>query len=431
MRTQSCLRASRPLRQRGIAALGAALVLLFSMSVILLYANRNLIFEQRSAANHQRATAALAAADAGLEWGLARLNDPRRGDTSCQPAPTPGLVSMRERWLGNTLDSFDAIATSARLGCRMSSDGTLDCHCATTGSTALAEGDGARFTLRLTPMAGDPLAVELRSTGCINEPGDCSGAGDAIATTRLIARLLVHPRQLPAAAVTAGGELTVGTGVKLVNIDAEALGLALHTAGSAPELPGQIRTLPGTPEAAARAIGDPMLRILAAADTSGQRLLRAYLGTQASELRERPSTAWLCNAGHALCAPRASTCADAVACGNAARDAAAAGFSLIWVDGPLTLEGSLGDPTHPVLLITSEALSLRAGALLTGLAIGSTPAWILGGETGSRLRGAALAARELSLEGALEIAFDAAVLRRLQRDAGQLARVAGSWRDAL
>ncbi|RZT97952.1 PilX N-terminal domain-containing pilus assembly protein [Rivibacter subsaxonicus] len=431
MDTFCCTRASRPHRQRGIAALGVALVLLFTMSVILLFANRNLIFEQRSAANHQRATAALAAADAGLEWGLARLNDPRRADTSCQPAATPGLVSARERWLGNAVGSFDAIATGARPGCHMAHGGELHCVCPAVGGSAPAGSNGARFTLRLAPVAGDPLAVELRSAGCINEAGDCSGAGDAVATTRLLARLLPRPRQLPAAAVTAGGELAAGAGVTLVNIDADAMGLAVHTAGSAPELPGQIRTLPGTSETSARATGDPMLLGLAAADTSGQRLLRAYLGAEAASLRELPSSAWLCNAGQSACAPRATACADADACGTAARDAADAGFSLIWIDGALTLDGPLGDATHPVLLVTSGALNLRAGASLTGMAVGSTPIWTLSGETGSRVLGAALAARDLALQGTLEIGFDAEVLRRLQREAGQLVRVAGSWRDEL
>ncbi len=411
--------------QRGIAALGVALVLLFTMSVILLFANRNLIFEQRSAANHQRATAALAAADAGLEWALARLNDPRRGDESCQPSTAAGLVSARQRWLGN----FDAVAASARPGCRLVDDGTLLCTCPAAGVGTLVAGDGARFTLQLAAIPGETLAVELRSAGCINEAADCSGAGDAIASTRLLARLLPRPRQLPAAAVTAGGDVTVEPGVRLINTDAEVLGLALHTAGSAPELNGQIVSLPGTPETAARATGDPMLIGLAAADSTGQRLLRAYLGTDAASLRELPSTAWLCNAGQSTCAARATACADALACGSAARDAANAGFSLIWVDGAIELDGPLGAADHPVLLLISGALALRPAASFTGLAIGSTPAWTLSGAAGSRLRGAVLAARDLTLQGEIEISFDATGLQRLQRDAGLLVRVAASWRD--
>ena len=411
--------------QRGIAALGVALVLLFTMSVILLFANRNLIFEQRSAANHQRATAALAAADAGLEWALARLNDPRRGEESCQPSAVAGLVSARQRWLGN----FDAVATSARPGCRLVDDGTLLCTCPAAGSGTLAAGDGARFTLQLATVPTDALAVELHSAGCINEVADCSGAGDAIARTRLLARLLPRPRQLPAAAVTAGGNVTAEPGVRLLNTDADVLGLALHTAGSAPELSGQIVSLPGTPETAARATGDPMLLNLAAADITGQRLLRAYLGADAASLRELPSTAWLCNAGQPSCAARANTCADAAACGSAARDAADAGFSLIWVDGAISLDAPLGSADHPVLLLTSGSFTLRAAGSFTGLAIGSTPSWTLSGEAGSRLHGGVLAARDVALLGDLAISFDAAPLKRMQRDAGLLVRVAASWRD--
>lgn len=60
-------------RQRGAATLVITLLLLFSMSVMMLYAARVGVIEQRLAANDARARAAFAAAQAGLERTLGEL----------------------------------------------------------------------------------------------------------------------------------------------------------------------------------------------------------------------------------------------------------------------------------------------------------------------------------------------------------------------
>ena len=61
--------------QRGAVALVVALVLLFGMTLIAFFANRTMIFEQRTSANQYRYTKAFEVADAGIEWAIARLND--------------------------------------------------------------------------------------------------------------------------------------------------------------------------------------------------------------------------------------------------------------------------------------------------------------------------------------------------------------------
>ncbi len=62
---------------RGVAALTVVMVLFFVMALVAAYTNRNLVFEQRISANSYRATRALEAADAGVEWTLAMLNGGR------------------------------------------------------------------------------------------------------------------------------------------------------------------------------------------------------------------------------------------------------------------------------------------------------------------------------------------------------------------
>jgi Tfp pilus assembly protein PilX len=61
-------------RRCGAAALIVALLLTLAMLLLAAFTHRNLVLEQRSAAQQQRATQAFGATEAGLEWALARLN---------------------------------------------------------------------------------------------------------------------------------------------------------------------------------------------------------------------------------------------------------------------------------------------------------------------------------------------------------------------
>ena len=78
-----------PSRQGGVAALGLTLLLLFALLLGVAYVNRNLVFEQRASANQYRSTQAFEAAEAGLEWTLARLNDVRPIGADCLPTADP------------------------------------------------------------------------------------------------------------------------------------------------------------------------------------------------------------------------------------------------------------------------------------------------------------------------------------------------------
>ncbi len=65
---------TRPERQRGAAALGVTLVLLFLLTILAVMGSRVLVQETRSTANELQAARAFEAAEAGLEYGVAWLN---------------------------------------------------------------------------------------------------------------------------------------------------------------------------------------------------------------------------------------------------------------------------------------------------------------------------------------------------------------------
>ncbi|MEY8875122.1 MAG: pilus assembly PilX N-terminal domain-containing protein, partial [Leptothrix sp. (in: b-proteobacteria)] len=89
--------------ERGTGTLALLLILLLGAALMLLYANRALLFEQRSAANQARATQAFEAAEAGREWLITQLNQRGESDLACVPVPQAGAAttnqSFRARYL--------------------------------------------------------------------------------------------------------------------------------------------------------------------------------------------------------------------------------------------------------------------------------------------------------------------------------------------
>ena len=71
----------------------------FAMLIIVAVANRNAIVEARASANQYRSTQSFEAAEAGLEWALARLNDSTPIGDDCLPSADPAATSFRARYL--------------------------------------------------------------------------------------------------------------------------------------------------------------------------------------------------------------------------------------------------------------------------------------------------------------------------------------------
>ena len=75
-------RSLRPIRgQRGAAALVVTMLLVCAMLIVVAVGNRNAVVETRASANQYRSTQSFEAAEAGLEWALARL---KIGRASCR-----------------------------------------------------------------------------------------------------------------------------------------------------------------------------------------------------------------------------------------------------------------------------------------------------------------------------------------------------------
>lgn len=194
---------------RGFAALAFVLVLLFTMSLALLWSGRSLLFEQRAAANQQRQAVAFAAAESGLEWARARLNEARAVDAQCL-AVAAG-TTFRDRfaapwvaapWVTAAVPESDAAQpmrsgyappAGLRARCRVE-PAALVCQCAAASSWAGTD-DRPSFTVELSAVADEGRALWLVARGCSGGSEACASAAtaqtDAQAVVRVKLRLAV------------------------------------------------------------------------------------------------------------------------------------------------------------------------------------------------------------------------------------------------
>ncbi|MDB5816523.1 MAG: pilX, partial [Rhizobacter sp.] len=250
--------------QRGVAALGIVLVMLTIMSLTMFYLNRGLLVEIKSTADHRRAAAAFEAAEAGLEWATALLDDPRLRNGLCEPDVGAGL-SFRDRLLPLSIQPWTTPGPGAatagsgaqpptgiskaaiqelpsiafvprlddRVGCRLDDDG-LRCACPVAGQALTFEpAYGAHFTVSFAPVSGDGESVRVTSRGCIGDGSACAHAfmaasaasaalvassasaafasrPDALSCVQATLKLSPRMMQVPTAAITAGREVRLG-----------------------------------------------------------------------------------------------------------------------------------------------------------------------------------------------------------------------------
>jgi PilX N-terminal len=412
---------------RGIATLAVVIVLLVAASLIVFFANRSLMFEQRTSANHLRAARALAAAESGLEWAIARLNDPRRIGAQCTAGDFIGTerLSFRQRYAPTPADVGLLPVTNVRPGCRLGAS-AWECACPQAGQRPALLGNEPSFTVELAAVEGDADALRITSRGCTSAARECIPGGgaepaDATAVVQSIVKLVPPWLAPPVAAVTAAGAVTVGAGVQLVNTDAATQGLLVHAGGSVSgagltAAERLLITVPGSPLEAALLPRDGSLAP-APQVPGGEAFFTLRFGQPLAQFRDNPAVRVLAGCAQGDCAAQMSA-------------AGAEGYSAFFVDGDLRLD----------LLASAQAVSSEAQPVLLVvagdvLAVGATPWFGLVhalGDTvveGIDLQGALVSGGSVRLGGSASVAYEPAVLQRLRAQHAMFARVAGSWRD--
>ncbi len=412
--------------QRGAAALVVILALLLVMTLLAAYADRNLVFELRAAQNQYRAARAFEAAEAGADWAVAMLNDPRPIDARCAAAASPTL-SFRERLL-------EADAVTQALRPREWSDGGtlrplrarctqhaggLSCDCAVPGS-APAPGtandapgsDASSFEIQFS-AASAPRAIELHSSACVTEGCEPGAAAPFDAHVHETLGLLPGLASAPVASLTVKGNVTTdGSAFIVSNTDAASGGITVH-AGERIVLPGAtLRTAPG---------GSPTLstidddQILASVDAD--RFFVSFFGV--------PKTLWRKHPGLApLHCP--SDCTATLM-----QTLSGAGPRMVWVDGDLRLSGpaSFGTDSAPVIVVASGTLQVTGPVMVRGLIYAH--GIVVEGHAASPalVQGAAVSEGDFAASGPVSVVYDATLLANLKATTGTFTRLPGSWKD--
>lgn len=433
-------------RQRGAAVLMLTLMLVMSASLAAVFVNRSVVFEQRSAVNQARAMRAFEAAEAGLEWATALLNDPTKIDDAC--LPTQLGKSFRERYLRPDAQVEYVFANTRYASCSIEGDSSLHCQCDAAATPASASGgtggagasissnDGAaRFIVAFDAVAGKPNSVALTSTGCTSlsaacDPGAELESFEASASAHASLRLRPALRATPSSALTVGGKLDVTGPLRVVNTDVSSGGTLIDAGGSvtfkAPAASLIFETIPGTPPASRIVEKDAGLSALskvpAGSEPGDDPMFLAHFGNTPGHFQSAATTKRV-DAG------------SASSNGAAVASAIADGFSAFLVVGDLAMnsaDGTFGSAQHPVVIAMSGNLSFHAAPSFHGVVYASAVSATITSSTAAHMTGAWVSRGGLHIKGsgtAAVFRYDAATVDAASKQAGVLVRLPGSWHD--
>jgi Tfp pilus assembly protein PilX len=412
--------------QRGVAALVVTMGLFFAMLLVAAFANRNLVFEQRSSANQYRATQAFEAAEAGLEWAQAQINNVARVDGACKASGDAGALSFRDRFLrvaeGGALTAAQwsnaGVPTALQPAC-VRGDSGWQCSCPASGHAQFAGPAQAAPAFSVEFLAGSKSGVvRVVSRGCTSFAGACAPGStepsDAVARVEVSLALLPALASAPAAALTVRGTLDVGNALLGVhNADLASGGVALHSGAivQAPLL--RVGSAAGAAISGAVVSQDARLAALGSAQ-----LFAGYFGLDRSSWAQQPVVTAL-------------TCSGDCAAALGQAVSGAGSNAMIHVMGDLDVQGPavFGTRQQPVLIVVEGSARLRGPVTLHGVLYATSLRWDGPIASGALARGALISETSYLGDGTPDIVYDAAILATLRSRSGMFARVNGSWRD--
>ncbi|MBI5719844.1 MAG: hypothetical protein HZC37_19400 [Burkholderiales bacterium] len=456
---RSPLRASASSPQRGAASLVVVMVLFFLITLVAAYASRNLLFEQRTSTNQYRSTLAFEAAEAGVEWALARLNDAAMND-NCTPLTSAASVgtqpSFRNRYLG--INASTGVVTpqpdpasvtvppEPRLaGCIFNGAGWT-CDCPASGEpspvvTYTGTGPFPAFWVRfleVTPVAaGVTGVVRLQVNACTRAEANClrfnrqAESGDGLATIWSMVTLRSALGSAPAAALTARGPVSRVAGSPTVsNGDEASGGITIHSGGAVDTTGVTLASVPGTPGALTVMANDPTLvfgplAIVPAtpANTGTNRMFHSVFGMW-------PNTYLGANAGEGQPGLAEVNCAAGCTAADVNDQLTLNPGHAIYLRGAGTLrvEANIGTLAAPVLIVADGSVQFDGPYTIRGLVYSRAATWQLDGA--GTIQGAAIAESDFSfLANNPQIVYDAVALQRLRFQYGSFVKVPGGWRD--
>lgn len=427
--------------QHGIATLAVVMILFFVVSLVAAYTSRNLIFEQRTSANQYRSTSALEAAEGGVEWALAMLNHGRI-TAACANSTLTSDSSFRERYVqidadGKMTPVPNTAGGDLMAGCVWNGAG-WSCSCPGSGLPSFASwtppsatGVYPAFRVRFVriensgslplPPPSQPGVIWLQVVGCTRLDPACltyNGLGttnEGRAVVSVLVGLTGTDAAPPLAALTARGAVNLTSAFSVLNSRSGDSGITVQS-GAGISLPSAtLLSLPGTPGGLSTAHDDPTLADLA---FTADRMFASVFNAWPATFREQPA------AVRPACA--ASPCS---AVSDIQPQIDINPGRPVWIRGDLTVDGNIGSPTKPVLLVVEGDVNFSsASAVVYGLLYVRKSNWATTAG-GGLIQGAAVAEGTVTGSGSASIQYDAGLLRQLRLSTGSMVRVPGGWKD--
>lgn len=432
---------------RGAASLVVVMVLFFIVSLVAAYTSRNLIFEQRTSGNQYRSTLAFEAADAGIEWAIARLNDARMSD-DCQPLANAAAVnaaapqpSFRERYLAIDAATGNITPVPDRLaGCVFDGTGwSCDCPAAGEPNPAFVQNGAGPYTafwLRFTAIAARPGIVRVDVNSCTRPDPAClrftrsAQSGDGLAALSTVLALRSGLGTPPNAPLLVRGTTTVAPGATLTvtNTDAASSGTTVLSGTAFNPAIATLRTLPGTPVARSVIDNDPAMQLpdlvpplvpATPANNGAERMFDSVFGMWPATYFEQPAAAAVACAGGCNASD-----ADGVVDSALLRPG-----HVIHVQGagPLRIDVDVGSAAAPVVIVADGSVEFAGAPTVHGVIYSRAAAWATA--NAGTVRGGIVAEHDLQVAGNPTLVYDSAVMNRLRRTAGSFVKVPGGWRD--
>lgn len=428
--------------QRGAATLAVSLILLVCMTLVAFSVNKSMLFEQKTSANQMRSTKAFEAAEAGIEWATSMLNDVRYINAICTTATTgTNPQSFRSKYLPYGAGSGFTPISTAQPGCSIgtATSGTpavtipvLSCSCPAAGvNPSLASSTNPTFTVKFDPINATTLpgvntnkeSVLVTSYGCTAADGRCvpgaAGSADAYQKISVILKLRPALKAVPAAAISTGGSLVLGSSASTVgNTDAASNGTLVNAGGTCCGSQNfrSTMTLPGSPVENAIVTGDTSLSALS---SSQDAMFKAFFGTTVAQYQADPATKVL----------TATMCGGD--CASAFQTAFDQGYRAFYLQGDMSISnGTIGTQANPVILATSADLKFNGGTQVWGLIYADTAvSWNPNGLGSGGLNGALVTRGSFSPNANANYLYDADALSKIRGLTGTMMRVPGSWKD--
>ena len=430
--------------QRGVASLLVALMLLLGGTIMAFFANRGFIFEQRTSANQYRATKAFELAEAGLEWGLGKLNEnlPLAAGTDCSTGGAAANPSFRDRFATPTAGTSGgpgSLNTSfaSMPSCRIDAAGAATCICPTAAGTTANHAstftDQGRFGVRF--RGGAEGTVEIIARGCTNGTAACDpddtayAAADATAVTRMLVKVVPALPSGPAAPLTTGSAAVVGGNLSVINTHAPSNGITIHSGATVQAGSGtNVYTLPGTPPRASIVDNDPALNNLTLAGEEA--FFANFFGQTLTNYRTIDPDVI-----------RISGC-SATDCGTQVMNVVNSGARnpRFFVDGDITFNNgnvgasTIGTVSNPVVIVSNATMEMRSNLTAYGLFYAATATatenWDFDGSGTATIYGAFISRGNFDKgSGTLNLIYDPSLWSGSGAPMGRLVKVPGSWRD--